>query len=880
MTTKTYALLDTHAVGPLELLDIGRTVITCAVPGTDYARAVRATEGFSSGQHYLEFTAYGEGTMAGKVAVGIGTATASLSQRVGFGADSVGFKLGDGDIWVNDISVATVAPTDKEVVCGLLLDADADTATFFVANSIVAVVALTPGQTWYPMGSVGCDTASNDLNVYFVFGQNAFTYPQPGGLGWFTESGGFGGVRVCGQTGYLTRSSDTPANTLYVPDMVEFNDFATKHDCSVWPWSNQSSGATYGSLALANADGRYDYLTKIDPRDAKVTMRLVPVGAPFSESFVVATTNVNNIGSDGEAKMRLDLSDTIATLQGQLQTLIFPPYVDPGIAGRPFPILLGAARNVPILLKDQENRLFQASDAPINNIGVLRDMGDRLDPNAAPPDYTLTSDGAAVQTQVLPQGKLAGDFSSLGTQYIIPGADDALGGQGTLATWTTPTSPPDGWTIDGVSSGTQTRLGTATSPAVPQNYASEITTAQAWWPPLNKFGFVQHLAANLEPGATYNFTFKIYFATGAPPVVPGVGKPFGFRLVSSLAGNPSSSITPDGQPINASLWQGDDVYTFTYTVPAGLPRDLYLSFAAADGVVAGTAAGSATGIWYLLQAEKLVGTVDQVPLQPMTLTAYVQAIATRAAAQGLDVDWSECLVDTAAIDARTGYQGIGNWISDPTTIEQALREVCDSYCAVLFTDHLGRPRIRQLIDPATIADGDIVLELSGTEIEYPVNCSTDAATGLTDSMLSQENYYIYTDNDFVSDFNEVTGIDGATRMRFKQQGQYVSVATVGIASFYNFARKQPAIMSKFDYQPDADTEINRVCGFFSGTPNFYKLTVLFDGATAETLAHLIFGDGIKVTYPRYGLNDGKKLLVIDTNILPGDFSIELTCWAP
>lgn len=42
MTTKTYALLDTHAVGPLELLDIGRTVITCAVPGTDYARAPRA----------------------------------------------------------------------------------------------------------------------------------------------------------------------------------------------------------------------------------------------------------------------------------------------------------------------------------------------------------------------------------------------------------------------------------------------------------------------------------------------------------------------------------------------------------------------------------------------------------------------------------------------------------------------------------------------------------------------------------------------------------------------------------------------------------------------------------------------------------------------
>lgn len=867
MTTKTYALFDTHAEGPDEIVAQGGEVITCTVDADDIHRLVRLTEGFSTGIHRFQVGYYGEGEIAGKVSHGIVTAAHSLSKYVGEESTGYGFKAGDGGIFNNNAQVTATDPTVKQVMCDVILDCDALTCEFRVNGSSIAIVAIASGQTWYGAVGVGSEIAAGDISAYIITGANAFDFIDPvQSVGWYTETQGFGSLRMCAQTGFLTAGTDTPPYVSYAPDMLEFFGFATKRSCSVWSWSNQSSGATFGTLAQKNDKGQYDFMLRTDPRDAKVTVRSVPVGGTFADAFVVATANINAVSTDGEAILRSSLGDTLSTIQRQLQTRKFPPWVDEGIANRPYPILLGAVRQVAPLLRDEENRLWQLGDASINNIGVLRDQGDPLDPNASPPDYALTADASSLQTNVMPVGKLTGDFSSLGQQNQIDGAVDVLAGAGLFTTWTNPSNPPDGWTSGG--GGSFAREGIAQG--FPQNYVAQIVATDPWSPGTGKFGKWLKFASALLPGRTYNVVLKLRNAVGGPPSPVG-GADYGIRILSALDNAPSSAMSPFGAPLQQPLWRDQDQYTFTYQVPAGGTRDLYVSVACATG------ATSAIVSFYGIALELLPLTQPEVPLQPMLLNVFMQNIIEQRL--GLtSSDWVQ--QDAIDIDVRTGYDGIGYYTSDPVTGEAALRAATDSYCAVIFTDHLGRIRVRQLIDPDTISDGDIVASFNATNIQYPMNCVIDAATGLTTSMISQKNNYISTPTDFVSDTNAATGISYALRARFQQQGQFLAVATVPLAGYYAFAQLAPPLVSLFDNPDNAQTEINRVNALYSTTPCFYTFTVLFNGNNAQTLCRLIFGDGIIVTYDRYGLDNGKKMIVVDANVLPGNFSIEIVAWRP
>ena len=871
MTTKTYAILDTHAVGPAEEIDQGGEVVTCTVDGADIHRMIRGTIGFSSGLHYFEFTAFGEGTIAGKVSGGICTDASSLSTYVGEEATSIGFKIGDGDIWSGNTSILTVPASTTKITVGVLLDADNSKVTFFVANTAYGPITITSGQTWYPAVGCGSDVAAGDISVWFVSGANAFAFPQDGNPGWFTETQGFGQLRVCAQTGFLTASGDTPANTAYSPDMLEFDQFSTKRSCSVWTWANQSSGASFGTAALKNDRGTYDFMQKTDPRDAIVTVRMTPVGGTFADSFVIATAVVNAIASDGEQINRVTLGDTLATIQRALQTKKFPPWADSGIANRPYPILLGACRQVKPLLFDEASRTYQIADASINNVGVLRDQGDPLDPNATPPDYVLSQDLQQVIPNVLPVGAFTGDFSSVGQQNVIAGASDILAGAGLFTTWSNPSNPPDGWTAVAGSAGSRVRETT------PQNYVCRLITSDPWDPDgSGKIGQGIKIAAGLVPGKTYNLTFKVSAASGTIPQDPSINLWYGLRFVTALTNAASANITPVRGAIRQPMWQGDLAYTLTYTVPPGATGDLYAVVSASTNGSPDSSTGTAFVDFYGLRIEEVAQNVTEVPLQPMKLATFMKNIIEQRA--GLtSADWVE--QDAIDIDTRTGYDGIGWYETEPVTIEAALRAATDSYCSVILTDHLGRIRVRQLIDPDTIDDGDIVIELDDKSIAYPMNCTVDAATGLTTSMLSRKNNYVSTDTDFISD-TTASGLPYALRTRFKQDGQFLSVATVPLAGYYAFATQAPPVLSLFDNPDNAQTEINRVNSLYSTTPNFYTFTVYFNGMNAQTLARLIFGDGIKVTYPRYGLDDGKKMIVVDANIIPGDFRIEITAWRP
>jgi hypothetical protein len=885
MTTKTYGILDPHAVGPSEEIQQGGTVATCNVDAQDIHRLIRGSIGFApnTGMHYVEFTFYGEGDIAGLIACGLVTAAHPLSMYVGEDASGIGYKAGDGDIFSNNVSVATCDATAKLVVIGLAYDSDAGTATFKVADSEIATVSVTAGQTYYYAVSVG-STIAYDLSCYVVSGSVAFTYAQPDSPAWFTQTFGHGIIRVCGPIGFLTDSGDTPANVPFAPDLLETQQYNVRRQANVWPWSNQNSSSTVGSLALDNmtVPGKYDYLLDADVRNGKVTHRLQPANGTYADSFVVSTSRINTVKSDGEAVMRLQLGSMLDTLQRPLQNRIFPPYVDAGIANRPYPILNGACRNVPVPLVDQENRIFQLSDQPISNIAIVRDKGDADDPLGSPPDYTLINNSTQLQKQVLPEGKLTVDASNVGSQNVIPGVDDVLAGAGDFTTWTNPANPPDGWTTGG--NGTIIRRGTSSN--YPQDYVAEIVATDPWNPNGGKFGkWLKSPSVVLEAGKNYNIVVKLFRAVGGPPNPVG-GTDFGLRLFSALDAAPSSAITPFGAALQSPLYRDDDVYTFPYSVPAGSSRFIYAVVGCAQG------ATSAIVSFYHIRAELIPITPPNVPIQGMTLFQMESDFVARALRQGIDIEWEP--QDAIDIDDRLQYTSLGFYRgTDPIQIDAAMRKPLDSVCGVLCEDHLGRVRLRQLIDPATIDDGDVVIDLSEGNMMFPVDAEPDAATGLTTTGGVRFNNFVFTPTDFVTDYSPITGIDAATRTQFERDSQFLVTSTEPLSSFYDHARSADPIIFSLDDEDEGQTEINRVNGFYSTTPKFYTCTVYFDERNAQTLAQLLFGDCVRVTYKspadqrtpngvvpgvvRYGL-DAKKLIVVDTNLIPAGFAIDLLLW--
>jgi hypothetical protein len=886
MTTQTYAVLDPHAVGPSEEIQRGGIIATCNADAQDIHRLIRGDTGFSSGTHYVEFTFYGEGDLAGLVSCGIVTALHPLNLYVGESVEGFGYKAGDGDIWNDDTSVATVDATEKKITIGVLLEADDDQVTFFVNNNEAAVVAITPGQTWYFAAGLG-STVAYDLFCFVQTGANEFRFPQPGNPGWFSTFGASGLVRIASDIGYLTAPTDTPANTLFSPGLLDGQNITVARTGSVWTMTNRSDGSSYASVPIANEKGQFDYLLEVDCRNAKFELRMQPVGEDFTESFVAATALVNTIKTDGEAKLRAELAGTMASIQRPLQTKIFPPYVDEGAAFRPEPIVAGAVRNWPPVLIDEEERLFQVGDQPMS-VGILRGGGDPFDPNATPPDYVQTSDLKSIVMQVMPISKLVGDFSNLGVTNIIPGDDDILDDAGLFTIWTNPADPPDGWSETGV--GTLTRRGLAQN--FPQDFVAEVVTSEPWSPTNGKFGYSIDFPSILEGGGLYTLTFKVRAVTGTPPSVFG-GLQFGLRVMTALDNAPSSYISGFNQPIQTPLWRNDDQYTLQFAVPAGGPRNLYFNVSAAAGPTGGTASGACILSFYGIRLEKLPTQAPQVPLQGMTYSALVQNICQRL---GLDPTTDYVLQDAIDIDEALGYKSFGFATQDPINGDEVLRQIGDTVCGCTSEDHLGRIRFGYLFDPELVDDGDVALDCTQLTVAYPVNAEFDEGKGLTTTAGYQKDYYIHTDSDFVSDLSPITGIDAATRTRFKKESQYLVTSTAPLSSFYQHARSAAPIIFNLDDGVEAQAEIDRVNRLYATPPLFYTFTVWLTPSTVQAAAQLVlFKSVVRVSYKnppdreingvsipgtvRYGL-ENKKALVVDMTLGPRGLYVTLTVWIP
>src|SRR5690606_7749146 len=109
MTLRVYSVFDPANIDADLTLEQGGVVVTTVTSGLDYNNTVRGTLSQSEGDHSVEFIVYGDAaSIAGKVAIGVGTSATSLNAYVGSENHSIGYLVGNGAIHRNGGSVQSV----------------------------------------------------------------------------------------------------------------------------------------------------------------------------------------------------------------------------------------------------------------------------------------------------------------------------------------------------------------------------------------------------------------------------------------------------------------------------------------------------------------------------------------------------------------------------------------------------------------------------------------------------------------------------------------------------------------------------------------------------------------------------------------------------
>lgn len=439
-TPRVYATFAQADLGPLLDTEEGGLVVYATGDGLSINRQARANLAKGIGSSgYFECIFFGEEGLTGRVSVGIvntaGSPEPSLSVYVGGDDDSIGYRAGDGQIHVNGASVASVSVAGVQDVIGIALfgtGSPSPTVAFYVNGLLIHERTLTAGD-WVPAVTVTSED-SGGIKAFVNFGKRAFeqTLPDDVDEGWYRDAYSIGTIRLASDD-YITGTADSPANTIYRGDIRNASAFFFESGARVWPWGEAESSASFGELELDNRSGRYDILLTEAPRDAVVQIRMVEVGRPLSEAVTVATAHLDEVSVDGIDAIRLRLKDPMAALERPLQRKLFLPYVDPGAANRPWPIALGAVRNIEPVLYDAVNLRYAAHDSPLTQIDSVRDKGDPLTRDGSPYDYSITADLRGIELQSPPEGVITMDVSSQGfTEIVAASPDDPFDGYGTF----------------------------------------------------------------------------------------------------------------------------------------------------------------------------------------------------------------------------------------------------------------------------------------------------------------------------------------------------------------------------------------------------------------------------------------------------------------
>lgn len=435
----TYSIFSPAHVGPgLELEGTGTMLVVADLATIN--RAALATFPQSVGTWDAELIVYGPGDLL--ASIGIARTTASLTTYVGGDALGYGYRLDLGEIHNDGTSLATVAEGAKGDVIRLRLDltTTTPTVTWWRNGTLVHTQPLPSTGPWAIAVSLG-GSEPYGLRCFLNAGQRAYEYP-PAGNGWYQPPAVLPGLMLASEDWLSTPTDDAPNlryNGLLAGDGAEL---IARRSLDFWPWQR---GIQSGAMVLtAYDDGSFAELLAGDARDLQVRIASIEAGQGYADRTPLFSAVIDNVAPADDLTVKLTCRDPLGLLDVPLQRRLVRPDADASSANTPWPVALGACRNVPAILLDGPNLTYAVSDTPMMGIGYVRDAGYPLDPGALPADFRLDATKTRLLLEHEPVGKLTVDVSSLGGDQLPQPADDILDGAGAPFTGDYGDTP-DGW---------------------------------------------------------------------------------------------------------------------------------------------------------------------------------------------------------------------------------------------------------------------------------------------------------------------------------------------------------------------------------------------------------------------------------------------------
>jgi hypothetical protein len=248
--------------------------------------------------------------------------------------------------------------------------------------------------------------------------------------------------------------------------------------------------------------------------------------------------------------------------------------------------------------------------------------------------------------------------------------------------------------------------------------------------------------------------------------------------------------------------------------------------------------------------------------QPATLRQALADIFTRigkAAWSGTDAD---------AIDAATGYAGVGYYSRDSVTARTAVAAILPSYGASMYQAPDGVLRLARVIPPESVAVP--AFELGMVDLAEDLVAIPDDAPNLTRRFAYRPNAQALGTGDLVTD---VVDVPQARRDELTALFRGQVYAAGPLHPHYRHADVAAPFVSLFWRAEDAQAEAERVVGLYVVMRYFYQLTVRGDQSLAPQP-----GQVGRITYPRYGLQTGKNVQVRSVERNPATGDVVLTVW--
>lgn len=223
--------------------------------------------------------------------------------------------------------------------------------------------------------------------------------------------------------GFITKPTDTPANTLFEPRLVEPISFSRSMFSSGRIGGFSVPG--FGELILTNADGGLDAFATYAWDGRSVEVRVGEDGAAYQYYFTIFTGQARTVEfddlfirvilRDDQNDFDIDYPDTLYAGTGGNEG-------SAELAGQAKPHCYGQVHNIEPVLVDATNYVYQVHDGAIESIDAVYDAGVAL---TLTTDYTVDLANGRFTLVAAPGGIITADVkgSKPGGTYIYTVAD-------------------------------------------------------------------------------------------------------------------------------------------------------------------------------------------------------------------------------------------------------------------------------------------------------------------------------------------------------------------------------------------------------------------------------------------------------------------------